>query len=56
MISRLQLAGGASALLLYSLMMFALKIPTQDTIRHIHRIQAVTIVWMMVEAAISKLH
>jgi divalent metal cation (Fe/Co/Zn/Cd) transporter len=34
-------------------MMFVLKIPTQDTIRRIERIQTVTIVWMTVEAAIS---
>jgi divalent metal cation (Fe/Co/Zn/Cd) transporter len=34
-------------------MMFVLKIPTQDTIRRIQRIQTVTIVWMTVEAAIS---
>ena len=33
--------------------MFVLKIPTQDTIRRIQRIQTVTIVWMTVEAAIS---
>ncbi len=34
-------------------MMLVLKIPTQDTIRRIQRIQTVTIVWMTVEAAIS---
>src|SRR5260370_10241765 len=34
-------------------MMFVLKIPTQDTIRRIQRIQTVTIVWMTAEAAIS---
>jgi divalent metal cation (Fe/Co/Zn/Cd) transporter len=34
-------------------MMFVHKIPTQDTIRRIQRIQTVTIVWMTVEAAIS---
>jgi divalent metal cation (Fe/Co/Zn/Cd) transporter len=34
-------------------MMFVLKVPTQDTIRRIQRIQTVTIVWMTVEAAIS---
>jgi len=33
--------------------MFVLKIPPQDTIRRIQRIQTVTIVWMTVEAAIS---
>jgi len=30
-----------------------LQIPTQDTIRRIRRIQAITIVWMSVEAAVS---
>lgn len=30
-----------------------LQIPTQDTIRRIQRIQAITIVWMSVEAAVS---
>jgi hypothetical protein len=30
-----------------------LQIPTQDTIRHIQRIQAITIVWMGVEAGVS---
>jgi divalent metal cation (Fe/Co/Zn/Cd) transporter len=30
-----------------------LQIPTQDTIRRIQRIQAITIVWMCVEAAVS---
>src|SRR5207249_9806367 len=27
--------------------------PTQDTIRRIHRIQAITIIWMSVECAVS---
>src|SRR2546426_3442958 len=27
--------------------------PTQDTIRRIHRIQAITIIWMSVESAVS---
>ncbi len=30
-----------------------LQIPTQDTIRRIQRIQAITIVWMSIEAAVS---
>ena len=34
-------------------MMSVLKIPTQDTIRSIQRIQTVTIVWMTVEAGVS---
>src|SRR2546427_5641476 len=34
-------------------MMFVLKVPTQDTIRRVQRIQTVTIVWMAVEAAVS---
>jgi divalent metal cation (Fe/Co/Zn/Cd) transporter len=34
-------------------MMSVLEIPTQGTIRRIHRIQTVTIVWMTVEAAVS---
>lgn len=34
-------------------MMFVLRIPLQDTIRRIQRIQTVTIVWMTVEAAVS---
>jgi divalent metal cation (Fe/Co/Zn/Cd) transporter len=33
--------------------MSVLKIPTQDTIRRIQRIQTVTMVWMTVEAAVS---
>jgi len=30
-----------------------LRLPTQDTIRRIHRIQAITIIWMSVESAVS---
>jgi divalent metal cation (Fe/Co/Zn/Cd) transporter len=30
-----------------------LHLPTQDTIRRIHRIQAITIIWMSVESAVS---
>ena len=30
-----------------------LQTPTQDTIRRIQRIQAITIIWMSVEAAVS---
>jgi divalent metal cation (Fe/Co/Zn/Cd) transporter len=34
-------------------MMFVLKTPTQETIRHIQRIQTITICWMTVETAVS---
>jgi divalent metal cation (Fe/Co/Zn/Cd) transporter len=34
-------------------MAFVLRIPTQDTIRRVQRIQTVTIVWMTVEAAVA---
>ncbi|MGO9306115.1 MAG: cation transporter [Candidatus Korobacteraceae bacterium] len=33
---------------------FAAKAPTPDTIRRIHRIQVITIIWMTVEAAVSQ--
>jgi divalent metal cation (Fe/Co/Zn/Cd) transporter len=33
--------------------MFVLKTPTQETIRHIQRIQTITICWMTVETAVS---
>jgi divalent metal cation (Fe/Co/Zn/Cd) transporter len=33
--------------------LFTAQIPTRDTIRRIHRIQAITVIWMSVEAAVS---
>src|ERR1035437_8753218 len=33
---------------------FAAQVSTPDTIRRIHRIQAITIIWMTVEAAVSQ--
>jgi divalent metal cation (Fe/Co/Zn/Cd) transporter len=30
-----------------------IQIPTQDTLRHIHRVQTITIAWMSIEAAVS---
>jgi divalent metal cation (Fe/Co/Zn/Cd) transporter len=33
--------------------LFTAQAPTRDTIRRIHRIQAVTVIWMSVEAAVS---